>query len=184
MKTIPTMGLAAVLTATTAMTAIAETRTITVPTPKSITIVCSDTVKPGTVVMTNPPKFACSDYEMASAIIGTGITLHQNSKAREVVAAIKRHKAQEKYVVSKAPTTRGTNDWDETWTNKETGSTIKWKNGPGWNSIRDGRTFLNSSSDFRDDFEDPNSRISDLLRRKHGHVGTNCSGTDVIRGNC
>jgi len=51
--------------------AIAEDKKVTVPTPKSITITCSDDVRPGTLVLSNPPKFSCKDYDLAKDMIGT-----------------------------------------------------------------------------------------------------------------
>ena len=71
-------------------TAMAEQRTITVPTPKSITIVCSDSVRPGTVVLTNPPKFSCQDYNLAKAMVGTGITVGPDVNVNRITRALRR----------------------------------------------------------------------------------------------
>ena len=71
-------------------TAMAEQRTITVPTPKSITIVCSDSVRPGTVVLTNPPKFSCQDYDLAKAMVGTGITVGPDVNVNRITRALRR----------------------------------------------------------------------------------------------
>jgi len=75
---------------TPAALAVAGERTITVPTPKSITLVCSDSVRPGTVVLTNPPKFSCKDYELVQSAVGMGITIGPDTKVEEIKAAFKR----------------------------------------------------------------------------------------------
>ena len=80
----------AVATTLLTSTAMAEDRTITVPTPKSITIVCSDSVQPGTVVLTNPPKFSCKDYELASKMVGTGITVGPDTNLIRITGALRR----------------------------------------------------------------------------------------------
>jgi len=75
---------------TPAALAVAGDRTVTVPTPKSITIVCSDSVKPGTVVLTNPPKFSCQDYDLAKAMVGTGITVGPDVNVNRITRALRR----------------------------------------------------------------------------------------------
>ena len=75
---------------TPAALAVAGERTITVPTPKSITLICSDSVRPGTVVLTNPPKFSCKDYELVQSAVGMGITIGPDTKVEEIKAAFKR----------------------------------------------------------------------------------------------
>jgi hypothetical protein len=80
----------AVATTLLTSTAMAGERTITVPTPKSITIVCSDSVQPGTVVLTNPPKFSCKDYELASKMVGTGITVGPDTNLNRILSSLRR----------------------------------------------------------------------------------------------
>jgi len=60
-----------------------------VPTPKSITFVCDDNVKKGTVVLTNPPTFSCEDYETITSLIGTGIVVGPDTRVEEISSAIK-----------------------------------------------------------------------------------------------
>ena len=55
--------------------ALAEERQVTVELPKTITVTCSDRVSPGTVVLSNPPKFSCADYDVVNRVIGTGISV-------------------------------------------------------------------------------------------------------------
>ena len=82
-----TVAFATTLLASTAM---AEDRTVTVDLPKSITVVCSDTVAPGTVVLSNPPKFSCKDYKLAKAMVGTGITIGPDSNINRITRALRR----------------------------------------------------------------------------------------------
>ena len=86
-----TVAFATILLTSTAM---AEDRKVTVPMPKSITVTCSDTVRPGTVVMSNPPKFSCQDYVLAKAIIGTGITVGPDATYDRIARALRRVKRQ------------------------------------------------------------------------------------------
>ena len=65
-------------------------REVTVPTPKSITLVCSDSVEPGSVVLTDPPKFSCKDYETIKGVVGLGITIGPDTRINQISSAIKR----------------------------------------------------------------------------------------------
>lgn len=71
-------------------------RTVTVPTPKSITLICSDDVEKGTVVLTNPPKFSCADYETIKSVVGTGISIGPDTRIQEISRAIARANHKEK----------------------------------------------------------------------------------------
>jgi hypothetical protein len=70
-------------------TALAKDSTVTVPTPKSITVVCSDDVSSGTIVLSNPPKVSCKDFSLAKAIIGTGITIGPDVNVDRIVRALR-----------------------------------------------------------------------------------------------
>ncbi len=80
----------AIATTLLASPAIAEDKKVTVPTPKSITITCSDDVRPGTLVLSNPPKFSCKDYDLAKDMIGTGITVGPTSNVNRIMADLRR----------------------------------------------------------------------------------------------
>ena len=98
-------------------------RTVTVPTPKSITLVCSDDVAKGTVVLTNPPKFSCEDYETITSVVGLGITVGPDTKVQEISAAINRANRKEKRKSRIASVSRKGN----TSTYKmNSGNTVKW----------------------------------------------------------
>ena len=71
-------------------TVLAEEKTTTVPIPKSITIVCSDDVQPGTIVLSNPPKVSCQDYTLAKTLIGTGITIGPDANVDRIARAVRR----------------------------------------------------------------------------------------------
>jgi len=98
-------------------------RTVTVPTPKSITLVCSDDVAKGTVVLTNPPKFSCEDYETITSVVGLGITVGPDTKVQEISSAINRANRKEKRKSRIASVSREGN----TSTYKmNSGNTVKW----------------------------------------------------------
>ena len=98
-------------------------RTVTVPTPKSITLVCSDDVEKGTVVLTNPPKFSCEDYETIKSVVGMGITIGPDTKVQEISRAIKSINRTKKRKSRIASVTHKGN----TSTYKmNSGNTVKW----------------------------------------------------------
>ena len=42
---------------------------------KSITIVCSDDVEKGVIVLSDPPKMSCEDYDSAIGFVGSGFSI-------------------------------------------------------------------------------------------------------------
>jgi len=102
---------------------LAGERTVTVPTPKSITLVCSDDVEKGTVVLTNPPKFSCADYETIKSVVGMGITIGPDSKVQEITRAIARanHKVKRKSRIASVTRKGNTSTYK-----MNSGNTVKW----------------------------------------------------------
>ena len=82
-----TAACAATLLSTTAL---AGERQVEVELPKTITITCSDSVRPGTVVLTNPPKFSCADYDVVKRVMGTGITVGPDTRISRIIRAVRR----------------------------------------------------------------------------------------------
>ena len=70
--------------------ALAGERQVTVDLPKTITVTCSDRVQPGTVVLSNPPKFSCADYDVVKRVIGTGITIGPDARVSRIIRAVRR----------------------------------------------------------------------------------------------
>jgi hypothetical protein len=87
MQKLMMVAVATILMSTTAM---GGERKVTVPTPKSITLICSDDVRQGTVVLSNPPKFSCKDYDLVTKIVGTGITVGPDANVNRITAALRR----------------------------------------------------------------------------------------------
>ena len=102
---------------------LAGERTVTVPTPKSITLVCSDDVEKGTVVLTNPPKFSCADYETIKSVVGMGITIGPDTKVQEISRAIARanHKVKRKSRIQSVTHKGNTSTYK-----MKSGNTVKW----------------------------------------------------------
>ena len=86
--------------------ALAGDRQVTVELPKTITVTCSDSVRPGTVVLTNPPKFSCADYDVVNRVIGTGITVGPDARVSRILRAIRRVEKPTR----RTPTTVARND--------------------------------------------------------------------------
>ncbi len=87
MKKTLVVALATTLLSTVAL---AGERQVTVDLPKTITVTCSDRVQPGTVVLSNPPKFSCADYDVVKRVIGTGITIGPDARVSNILRAVRR----------------------------------------------------------------------------------------------
>ena len=57
---------------------------------KTITFVCSDDVLSGTVVLSNPPKVNCKDFELVKALVGTDITIGPDANVDRIARAVRR----------------------------------------------------------------------------------------------
>jgi len=51
---------------------------------KSITIVCSDDVEKGVIVLSDPPKMSCEDYDSAIGFVGSGFSIGPNSTVEKL----------------------------------------------------------------------------------------------------
>ena len=100
-----TAACAAILLSTTAL---AKDKKVVIELPKTITVTCSDRVQPGTVVLSNPPKFSCADYDVVKRVIGTGITIGPDAKVSHILRAIRRVEKPTRR--TPPPTTVATND--------------------------------------------------------------------------
>ena len=67
----------AIATTMLATAAFAEERTIT--------LTCYNDVEPGTLVLTNPPKVNCDDFETVKNVIGMGITVGPNADVTRMI---------------------------------------------------------------------------------------------------
>ena len=56
--------------------------------PKSITVVCSKGVKQGTLVLGDPVKINCNDFNLAKSLLLTGITIGPDSNVNRIMADI------------------------------------------------------------------------------------------------
>ena len=52
---------------------------------RTITLTCSNDVEPGTLVLTNPPKVNCDDFETVKNVIGMGITVGPNADVTRMI---------------------------------------------------------------------------------------------------
>ncbi len=51
---------------------------------KSITIVCSADVEKGVIVLSDPPKMSCEDYDSAIGFVGSGFSIGPNSTVEKL----------------------------------------------------------------------------------------------------
>ena len=102
-----TAACAAILLSTTAL---AKDKKVVIELPKTITVTCSDRVQPGTVVLSNPPKFSCADYDVVKRVIGTGITGGPEMRVSRILRAVRRVERPSR----RTPTTVATNgNWND-----------------------------------------------------------------------
>ena len=71
-------------------TALAEVTIVAKPGEKTITLVCSKDVLPGTVVLSNPPKVNCKDFGLAKTMICTGVTIGPDVNVDRIARAVRR----------------------------------------------------------------------------------------------
>ena len=57
---------------------------------RTITLTCSNDVEAGTLVLTNPPKVNCDDFETVKNVIGMGITVGPNSDVTRMIREARR----------------------------------------------------------------------------------------------
>ena len=93
-----TAACAAILLSTTAL---AKDKKVVIELPKTITVTCSDRVQPGTVVLSNPPKFSCADYDVVTRVIGTGITVGPDANVNRITAALRHVTRRNEFKVTK-----------------------------------------------------------------------------------
>ena len=63
----------------------------TVENVDSITLVCSDDVEMGTVLLSDPPQLNCGDMETVNNVVGLGITVGPNTRINAITSAINRY---------------------------------------------------------------------------------------------
>jgi hypothetical protein len=161
---------------------------------KSITIMCSDDVKSGSIVLTNPPKISCADLKNARWAIGSGIVYSSGISINALVNQVKQvaelpnddFKSTSKPLAkSKSKSTskiKPTNDKNDLFRPLLKSMPAKIKRTEMSPKSRMNR--LKNFERYTNDFDDPNSRVSEFVRRKRGYQYTNCSATDIIREAC
>ena len=173
----------------------------TVENADSITILCSNDVKPGSIKLTNPPKINCGDMSKAQFAIGTGFTFKSDIPTDDLINMAKGRTsrtrpsylegAKRMHETNAYPKFGGTstlNRYNETTKRAEELDRLESmkknfvfnENGNSYNSISDPANAINSISDF----DNPNSKVSNLVRRKRGYRGSGCSANEIIRGAC
>ena len=149
--------------------ALAGERQVTVDLPKTITVTCSDRVQPGTVVLSNPPKFSCADYDVVKRVIGTGITVGPNVNISRILQAIRRVERPSRRTAATAR--------NDSWNSKEYNPPSYWQDG-----------YRKGAWQPLDDFD---KRFPGMNRNRalfEKNEGTNCTGmvniNDLLNGKC
>ena len=171
MKKTLVVALATTLLSTVAL---AGERQVTVDLPKTITVTCSDRVQPGTVVLSNPPKFSCADYDVVKRVIGTGITIGPDARVSSILRAVRRAEKPTR----RTPTTVARNDsWKDINPTTDNRPPSYWQDG-----------YRKGAWQPLDDFD---KRFPGMNRNRawfEKNEGTNCTGmvniNDLLSGKC
>tara|TARA_R100001377_G_scaffold6509_1_gene3527 strand:+ start:599 stop:1168 length:570 start_codon:yes stop_codon:yes gene_type:complete len=158
----------------------------------SITILCSNDVRTGSIELSNPPRINCGDMSKAQFAIGTGFTFKSNISTDDLINMTKGRTrkpsskssflegARRMYETNTYPNFGGTstlNRYNETA--KRAGEFDRLK------SMEKNFVFNEKGiGQFTSDFDNPNSKVSNLVRRKRGYRGSGCSANEIIRGAC
>jgi hypothetical protein len=155
---------------------------------ESITIMCSDDVKRGSIVLTNPPKISCDDLKNARWAIGSGIVYSSGISIDALVNQIKEVAELPNDDFKSTSKIKPTNDENDLIRDiRCTGSCVKSMPAKIKRTEMSPKSRMNRLKNFErytNDFDDPNSRVSEFVRRKRGYQYTNCSATDIIREAC
>ena len=136
----------------------------TVENADSITILCSNDVKTGSIELSNPPKINCSDMSKAQIAIGTGFTFKSNIPTDDLINMAKGRTSKPRLSYLD-----GARRMSETNVYPRFGGTS---------------TLNRYNEQFTSDFDNPNSKVSNLVRRKRGYRGSGCSANEIIKGAC
>jgi hypothetical protein len=156
----------------------------------SITILCSNDVKPGSIKLTNPPKINCGDMSKAQFAIGTGFTFKSDIPTDDLINMAKGRTSRprlsylegarsmsETNAYPKFGGTSTLNRYNET--KKRAGEVDRLE------SMKKNFVFNEKGiGQFTSDFDNPNSKVSNLVRRKRGYRGSGCSANEIIKGAC
>ena len=156
----------------------------------SITILCSNDVKPGSIKLTNPPKINCGDMSKAQFAIGTGFTFKSDIPTDDLINMAKGRTSRprlsylegarsmsETNAYPKFGGTSTLNRYNET--KKRAGEVDRLE------SMKKNFVFNEKGiGEFTSDFDNPNSLVSNLVRKKRGYRGSGCSANEIIRGAC
>ena len=166
-----TVACAAILFSTTAL---AKDKKVVIELPKTITVTCSDRVQPGTVVLSNPPKFSCADYDVVKRVIGTGITIGPDARVSSILRAVRRAEKPTR----RTPTTVARNDsWKDINPTTDNRPPSYWQDG-----------YRKGAWQPLDDFDKrfPGMNRNRAWFEKRG--STNCTGmvniSDLLSGKC
>ena len=167
-----TVAFAAILFSTTAL---AKDKKVVIELPKTITVTCSDRVQPGTVVLSNPPKFSCADYDVVKRVIGTGITIGPDAKVSHILRAIRRVERPSRRAPTTTVTTNG--NWKDIIRPTDNRPPSYWQDG-----------YRKGAWQPLDDFDKrfPGMNRNRAWFEKRG--STNCTGmvniSDLLSGKC
>jgi hypothetical protein len=168
----------------------------------SITILCSNDVKPGSIKLTNPPKINCGDMSKAQFAIGTGFTFKSDIPTDDLINMAKGRTSRTRpsYLEGAKRRTRpsyleGAKRMHETnaypkfggtsTLNRYNETTKRAEELDRLESMKKNFVFNeNGIGQFTSDFDNPNSKVSNLVRRKRGYRGSGCSANEIIKGAC
>ena len=156
----------------------------------SITILCSNDVKPGSIKLTNPPKINCGDMSKAQFAIGTGFTFKSDIPTDDLINMAKGRTSRPRLsYLEGARSMSETNAYPKfggtSTLNRYNETTKRAEELDRLESMKKNFVFNEKGiGQFTSDFDNPNSKVSNLVRRKRGYRGSGCSANEIIKGAC
>jgi hypothetical protein len=167
-------------------TAMAGVKIVEAEVPKSITVVCSNDVKQGTLVLGDPVKINCNDFNLAKSLSLTGITVGPDSNVNRIMADISR--AVRKSRMAKVP------PWHRGRRNRHQSgewntASRTYRDRDGWSTWRP-RSERNSLTEQLAPLDDFSKKFPGFNRNREFFVSgtSSCRGwvnlQDILEGRC
>ena len=153
--------------------------------PKSITVVCSDDVKQGPLVLSDPVKINCDDFNLAKSLSLTGITVGPDVNVNRIMSSLRRVNRQHRNRLRAEYGGRQSGEWNT--------ASRTFRDRDGWAPWRprsgryEGRNSLSKELAPLDDFS---TKFPGFNRNREFFVSgtSSCRGwvnlQDILEGRC
>ena len=149
--------------------------------PESITVVCSDDVKQGTLVLSDPVKINCNDFNLAKSLSLTGITVGPDVNVNRIMSSLRRVNRQHRNRLRAEYRGRQSGEWNT--------ASRTFRDRDGWSTWRP-RSERNSLTEQLAPLDDFSKKFPGLNRNREFFVSgtSSCRGwvnlQDILEGRC